>query len=216
MLAGDSAYARRHFGEAALAIGLQTGESVCEWGAGMGRFSVLFAQHQCPLTAIELSPELAAVCSDNTRNLPKVRIEIGDIIEVTERLERSYSVVAGFFVLHHLHAIEPYFQAARRLLLPGGRMVFVEPNPLNPLYAVQFSCTPGMRWRDEVGVYRMWSGAMRRAAEAAGFVGFKVYRYGALPRAAYNMAARVGGERWAEYLTPPPMRPFQVFSARLP
>lgn len=216
MLAGESAYVRRHFSEAARTVGLQAGDSVCEWGAGMGRFSVPFAQHGCPLTAIELSPELASVCVDNTRYLPQVRIEIGDILEVVERLERAYSVVAGFFVLHHLHEIEPYFHAARRLLLPEGRLVFVEPNPMNPLYAIQITCTPGMRWREEAGVYRMWPSAIRGAAEAAGFVSFETYRYGALPRAAYNMAARFGVERWAEYITPLPMRPFQVFAARLP
>jgi SAM-dependent methyltransferase len=215
MLAVDTPYVRRHFAEAMQAVGLGAGERVCEWGAGMGRFSALFAQRGCALTAIELSPQLAAICRQNIGAQPQLRVEVGDILEVTERLEPTHTLLAGFFMLHHLHDLEPYFRAARRLLLPGGRFVFVEPNPLNPLYLVQIICTPGMRLREESGIYRMWPSAIQRAAQAAGFTGFRTRRYGFLPRAPYNLAARIGVERWPEYLTPEQLRPFQIFTARL-
>ena len=211
----DTAYVRRHFAEAAQAVGLQDGEKVCEWGAGMGRFSRLYAQRRCELTAVELSPQLAAVCRDALGAWPHARVEVGDILEVAERFDQNYSLVAGFFMLHHLPAVQPYFEAARSLLRAGGRFVFIEPNPFNPLYAVQITVTPGMRWNEESGVYRMWPNAMRRAAEAAGFADFRVYRYGALPRLPYNVAARLGVERWPEYVMPAPLRPFQVITARL-
>ena len=213
MLATDTPYVRRHFHEAAQAVALQSSDSVCEWGAGMGRFTRLFAQKVHSLTAIELSPELAEICRASIPETRRVRIEIGDILEVAERLERTYSVVAGFFVLHHLRDVEPYFHAARRLLLPGGRFVCVEPNPLNPLYAAQITLTPGMRWREEAGIYRMWPSAVGRSAAAAGFRDFATHRYGALPYGPYNIAARFGAERWTEYLTPRWIRPFQLFSA---
>jgi SAM-dependent methyltransferase len=216
ILAVDTPYVRRHFAEAMQAVGFGEGERVCEWGAGMGRFSVLFAQRGCALTAIELSPQLAAICRQNIGDRPQSRVEVGDILEVTDGLDPSYTLLAGFFMLHHLHELEPYFRVARRLLLPGGRFVFVEPNPLNPLYLVQIICTPGMRLREESGIYRMWPKAIQRAAEAAGFEGFRTLRYGFLPRGPYNLAARIGVERWPEYLTAMPLRPFQIFTARLP
>jgi SAM-dependent methyltransferase len=215
MLAVDTPYVRRHFAEAMRVVDLGEGERVCEWGAGMGRFSVLFAQRGCALTAIELSPQLAAICRQNIEGRPQSRVEVGDILEVMNSLEATYTLVAGFFMLHHLHDLQPYFRAARRVLLPGGRLVFVEPNPLNPLYLVQIICTPGMRLREESGIYRMWPKAIQRAAEAAGFESFRTLRYGFLPRAPYNLAARIGVERWPEYLTPVQLRPFQIFTARL-
>jgi SAM-dependent methyltransferase len=215
ILAVDAPYVRRHFAEAMQAVDFGEGERVCEWGAGMGRFSVLFAHRGCALTAIELSPQLAAICRQNLGDRPQSRVEVGDILEVTEGLKPSYTLLAGFFILHHLHELEPYFRAARRLLLPGGRFVFVEPNPLNPLYLVQILCTPGMRLREESGIYRMWPGAIQRVAEAAGFTGFRTHRYGFLPRTPYNLAARIGVESWPEYLTPMQLRPFQIFTARL-
>jgi hypothetical protein len=70
--------------------------------------------------------------------------------------------------------------------------------------------------REESGIYRMWPHAIQRAAEAAGFASFRTHRYGFLPRAPYNLAARAGVERWPEYLTPRQLRPFQIFTARLP
>jgi SAM-dependent methyltransferase len=211
----DTAYVRRHFGEAARAVDLRPRERVCEWGAGMGRFSARLLRHGCSVTAVELSPRLAEVCEQTLAGSPQGSVAVGDILAVCERLPVSYDVVAGFFVLHHLPELEPYFRAARRLLAAGGRIVFVEPNPLNPLYALQISLTPGMRWREERGVYRMWQSAVRRAAESAGFEGFTVTRYGALPRAPYNWLARIGAERAPERLLPAPLRPFQVFAARL-
>lgn len=215
MLAVDTPYVRRHFAEAMQAVGFGEGERVCEWGAGMGRFSVLFAERGCALTAIELSSQLATICRQNIGARPHLRVEVGDILEVMEDLEPTYTLLAGFFMMHHLHELEPYFRAARRLLLPGGRFVFVEPNPLNPLYLVQIICTPGMRLREEAGIYRMWPSAIQRAAEAAGFADFRTHRYGFLPRAPYNLAARAGMERWPEYLTPRQLRPFQIFTGRL-
>ena len=216
MEAVETPYVHRHFSEAAARAGLRDGETVCEWGAGMGRFSALFARRNCRLTAIELSPELAGICRETLAAVPHARLLEGDIREVAERLEPTFDLIAGFFMLHHLPALEPYFQVARRLLKPGGRFVFVEPNPRNPLYAVQITLTPRMRWREERGVYRMWPGAVQRAAGNAGFVDFAVHCYGALPRGPYNLMARFGMERFPEKATPGPLRPFQVFTARKP
>ena len=216
MLPVDTPYVRRHFDEAARAIDLRSDDAVCEWGSGMGRFSRLFVERGCALTAVELSPQLAAVGREAVADQPGARVEVGDILEIAARLDAHYTVVAGFFMLHHLGSVAPYLAAARRILKPGGRFVFVEPNPLNPLYAVQITCTRGMRWHEESGVYRMWPRTIARAAESAGFCDFQVHRYGALPRLPYNVAARLRMERWPEYVTPAPLRPFQVFSARLP
>lgn len=214
MEAVQTPYVQRHFAEAAAQVSLQDGEHVCEWGAGMGRFSALFAQRGCHLTAIELSPALAGVCRETLATVPSARLMEGDIRDVADRLEPTFDLIAGFFMLHHLPAVEPYFQVAYRLLKPGGRFVFVEPNPRNPLYPVQITLTPGMRWREEGGVYRMWPGAVRMAAERAGFADFSAHCYGALPRGPYNLMARFGMERFPEMLTPRPLRPFQVFTAR--
>lgn len=211
----DTPYIRRHFAEASARVGLRPGERVCEWGAGMGRFSSLFLQRGCQLTAVELSPALAARCAEVLGDSADARLLTGDVLEVCASLQGEFDLVAGFFMLHHLPSLEPYLVAARTLLRPGGRMVFVEPNPLNPLYPVQITLTPSMRWAEEGGIYRLWPHRLRHAAAAAGLREVQVQHYGALPRQPYNGLARLGLERVAERLVPASLRPFTLFSASL-
>lgn len=210
----DTPYIRRHFDEVASAVGLVPGDRVCEWGAGLGRFSALFVERGCRLTAIELSPALAQGCAQALHDAPGCELRIGDVLDVAAGMEPEFDVVVGFFMLHHLPSLDPYIAAAARLLKPGGRMVFTEPNPLNPLYPVQITLTPGMRWSEEGGIYRLWPHRLRRAAAGAGLTDIRLRHYGALPRQPYNWLARHGLERIPEHLTPAPIRPFTLLTAR--
>jgi 2-polyprenyl-3-methyl-5-hydroxy-6-metoxy-1,4-benzoquinol methylase len=213
MHALDTSYIERHFSEVVSAASLRPGEAVCEWGAGMGRFSRLLANHGAQLTAIELSPVRAGDCARALGPYPQARVETGDIIDVLERDPQTYDAMLGFFVLHHLPDLPRYLLAARRALRDNGRIVFAEPNPFNPLYPVQITLTPGMRWAAERGIYRLWPRQVERAARAAGFSRVTVTRYGALPRLLYNAAATLGCERWPEYVTPDRLKAFQMIVA---
>jgi 2-polyprenyl-3-methyl-5-hydroxy-6-metoxy-1,4-benzoquinol methylase len=209
----DTAYIRRHFAEVAKVATLRDGESVCEWGAGLGRFSRLSLACGARLCAIELSPSLANECRAALADEPLARVETGDVASVLERLDERFDLMLGFFVLHHLPELEAYFVAAHAALKPGGRIAFAEPNPWNPLFPVQITLTPGMSWRAEAGIYRLWPGAVRLAASNAGFARVEIGYYGALPRAAYNALARMGIERSVERLVPSRLKPFQTIVA---
>lgn len=206
----DTPYVQRHFAEVAAACRLTTGESVCEWGAGLGRFSRLVLATNARLTAIELSPTLSAECREGLAGFPAARVETGDVLAVLARSRQTFDLMLGFFVLHHLPELAAYFSAAAAALRPGGRMAFAEPNPYNPLYPVQIGLTPGMRFRAEAGIYRLGPRAVRDAALAAGFARVEIVRYGALPRAPYNLLAKVGCERLLEHVTPATVKPFQI------
>ena len=213
MLALDTPYIHRHFGEAMDAAALPAGAAVCEWGAGLGRFTRLLLAQGLSVTAIELSPELTKTLRENLEPAAaRLSIHCGDVAEVMQSGIEEMDAVIGFFVLHHLPELERYFRAASASLRPGGRMVFVEPNPFHPLYPVQIGVTPGMRWSAERGMYRLTPGRLRRAAAAAGFPETRIARYGALPRAIYNWAASFGGERLTEKVLPQIVRPFQVIT----
>ncbi len=214
IMIANTPYVRRHFAEALARVPISADDAVCEWGAGMGRFTELLTELGCPVMAVELSPALAEGLQRIAATAPQVTVAVGDIREVAQNLHGQFDVVAGFFMLHHLPEVPAYLAAAMRMLKPGGRFVFVEPNPLNPLYAVQVTLTPGMRWREEIGIYRMGRVALEQAAREAGFVDVTTNRYGALPRALYNFAARWRIECWPEPLTPMALRPFQVFAGR--
>jgi 2-polyprenyl-3-methyl-5-hydroxy-6-metoxy-1,4-benzoquinol methylase len=213
LLALDTPYIRRHFDQVVAAGALHAGEAVCEWGAGLGRFSRLLLDAGLDVTAIELSPQLSEEARAALGDRDRLSIQCGDIASTLEEGTRQYDAMTGFFVLHHLPQLERYFRAARRALHAGGRMVFVEPNPFHPLFPVQIALTPGMRWRAERGIYRLTPRALRAAALAAGFSRVEINHYGALPRAPYNLLARSGMERAIEPLVPGVLKPFQSIVA---
>jgi SAM-dependent methyltransferase len=210
MLALDTPYVRRHHAEVMAAAGLQAGAAVCEWGSGLGRFSRLLLQDGLKVDAIELSPQQSAEARDALSGYDGLAVHCGDVAEVLDRTHGGFDAMVGYFMLHHLPELERYFRSAHRALRPGGRMVFVEPNPFHPLYPVQIACTPGMRWQAERGIYRLTPGGLRRAAAAAGFAGVRIRRYGSLPRAPYNLLARWRCERMAEPFLPAIAKPFQT------
>jgi len=165
----------------------------------------------------ELLSPLATLAMPATvaEKLPEATVDAGDILTVLSGSKRRFDAVVGFFMLHHLSGLHDYFAAAARCLKPGGRLVFAEPNPCNPLYPIQIAMTPGMRWREESGIYRLWPRQIRRMSAAAGFRDVHVRYYGAWPRALYNAFARSGHERTAEPFIPARLKPFQTIVASL-
>ena len=212
MLPVPTPYATRHFEEAALAAGLAPADRVLELGAGMGRFSIQFAKRGHPLTVVELSPDLAGVCRDALAPHPSAEVRVADALAPAEDLAGRFDVVAGFFFLHHLPSLDACFSGARRCLRPGGRFVFVEPNPLNPLYYFQITLTPGMSWKSERGIFQMRRPIIAEVAARCGFSDIRARCYGAVPRGLYDRLAARGHERTPEYLVPRSLRPFVVFT----
>ena len=97
----------------------------------------------------------------------------------------------------------------------GWATGLTEPNPWNPLFPIQITLTPGMRWAEESGIYALWPGQVQQTATAAGFRSVRIQYYGALPRAPYNALHRWGCERIVEPLIPARLKPFQTIVASL-
>lgn len=209
MLPLDTPYVRRHHEEVMRRGMLAAGEHICEWGAGLGRFSRLLLASGLKVDAIELSPEQTAECRQAIGANPDFRMHCGDVGEQLEQLDGSFDAMVGYFMLHHLPELGSYFRKAFTALKPGGRMVFVEPNPWCPLFPIQITLTPGMRWAAERGIYGLTPKRLNTAARLAGFTGLSIERYGSLPRAPYNWLGRWNRERMLEPFVPRSMKPFQ-------
>jgi 16S rRNA (adenine1518-N6/adenine1519-N6)-dimethyltransferase len=76
---------------------LQPDERVLELGAGMGRFSRLLAQRPGGVTAVELSPELAAICAQTLAPHPESRVLVSDATTNLPAIPGGFDLVAGFF-----------------------------------------------------------------------------------------------------------------------
>ena len=109
------------------------GKSVLDIGCGTGIFSRYFAGTGATVTSMDISPELIEQAKKETA-LP-ITYLIGD----AERLpfpDGSFDVVAGSSILHHLDPVVA-LKEVFRVLRPGGRCVFAEPNMMNPQIAIQ-------------------------------------------------------------------------------
>ena len=217
MVPRDTPYLRRHIDEAMRFAGATPEEHILEVGCGMGRYTLLMAQLGWRVSGMDLSPVLLERLQAFNAGGDLIDLYCADLEAPPAELTDGFDVVAGFFVLHHVHDLARAMRGVVRLLKPGGRAVFVEPNPLNPLYFAQIAFTPGMSWRAESGMTRMRPRQVRRTMEAAGLVGFRSACFGVFPPFLANRSWARGVEGavesvglWRHFL------PFQLFLASLP
>jgi SAM-dependent methyltransferase len=119
------------------------GARVLELGCGTGEYTARLAERGATLVALDLVGDLVRVAL--ARGIDgSVRFTLGD----AERLpfpDGAFDAVVGNAVLHHLR-IRPALRELRRVLKPGGRYAFTEPNMLNPQVAIQKNVPPIKRW----------------------------------------------------------------------
>ena len=121
--------ARRRASLISTAAKLRPGVRSLEVGCGTGVFTELFGQTGATIVAVDISPELLEKAK--ARGLAADRVQF--FCQPFENLScgAPFDAIVGVSVLHHLE-IKPALVTIRRLLKPGGIMVFVEPNMLNP------------------------------------------------------------------------------------
>jgi 2-polyprenyl-3-methyl-5-hydroxy-6-metoxy-1,4-benzoquinol methylase len=209
----DSPYARRHLERVIAAGALAPGLATLEIGAGLGRFTSLLVACGFDVTASDLSPTLLDGLRERHPGLATIACDAADVASHTAaRFDR----VVGFFMLHHLPDLDALFAGLRKVVRPGARIAFCEPNAWCVLYYAQIAFSREMTWQGDGGVRHMRPSVVLRAMERAGFAGTKCERYGFTPPAIYN---RPAGERLDRALEAvpilEPVRAFQVFTARV-
>jgi hypothetical protein len=113
-----------------------------------------------------------------------------------------------------MHNLELCFRGMAKLVRPGGRIVFLEPNAFNPLYYIQMTVMPRMTWQGDKGVAQMRMSVVGRAMTRAGLKSPHVERFGFFPPFVANRSAGARIERAIERLRIlRPILPFQVFRA---
>lgn len=217
MVPADSPYLRRHVDELLRFGGLSAGDRILEVGCGMGRYTILLAGRGLRVDAMDLS----AVLLDRLRGYAGPGFEgtlhAGDIEAPPPALTGPYDSVVALFALHHMADLPKAFASMFRLVKPGGRVVFLEPNPYNPLFYLQMLITPSMTWKGDGGIVNMRRRVIFDAFGAAGFIEPGMARFGFLPPFVVNlsMGARVEGALESVPVWRP-LLPFQLFRGRRP
>lgn len=101
-----------------------------EIGCGTGVFTELVSKSGASITACELCEELLDLAYKKPY-ASKVDFINDDATQLGPEHNGRYDVVWGSSVLHHLD-LKLFLPRVLRLMKPGGRFVFAEPNMLNP------------------------------------------------------------------------------------
>lgn len=118
---------------------------VLELGCGTGVFTRYFASKVSRLVAIDISPVLLEQARRRLNGRVHLCLEDAEALSFEDGM---FDAVIGSSVLHHVE-IRPALQEAYRVLKPGGRIAFAEPNILNPQVALQRTIPAMRRWAGE-------------------------------------------------------------------
>jgi len=115
---------------------LGPGRLALELGCGTAVFLERVARSGARILGLDLSPELLAGARQRLAGVPNVRLARGNA-EQMPCPDAGFDAVYGSSILHHLD-LDAALAEVFRVLRPGGRLAFAEPNILNPQVAVMF------------------------------------------------------------------------------
>jgi SAM-dependent methyltransferase len=147
-----------------------------------------------------------------TYSKASIPLHCADLSNPPSHLKNQFDVIIGFFVLHHLTDMEEIFQSLSTLLKPNGQILFVEPNPYNPLFYLQILFHPKMRWKNERYILSMRPSRLCAAMQGASMQNFKHHRFGFFPPFVSQFSWGAKLESTLEKFRPfRKILPFQVF-----
>lgn len=175
--------------------GLRPGQRALEVGCGTGIFLEAAATTGASIVALDLSADLLAQARARVAAAGKVRLSLGNAEQMPFR-DASFDAVYGSSILHHLN-IDAALTEIHRVLRPGGRIAFAEPNILNPQVAVMFHLGLTKKYfgvsPDEMAFSRFRAA---RALRGAGFTEIAInpfdFLHPATPARIMDAVARVG------------------------
>lgn len=125
------------------------GAQLLELGCGTGEVALFWAAQGAQVTAIDISDEGIRRATDlagHSEHAPRfLRMDASDMRGLPPD---KFDIVTGISVLHHLDLTRAYAEIAR-VLRPGGRAYFIEPQGHNVLINLFRRLTPRLRSVDE-------------------------------------------------------------------
>jgi SAM-dependent methyltransferase len=129
---------------------LAGGARALEYGCGRGSQAFALAAHGAHVTGLDNTPVAIEQARERGRDeglSDRLDLRVMDA-EHLELPDRSFDLVCGTGILHHLDLGRAYAEIAR-VLAPGGVAIFTEPLGHNPAINAYRNRTPNLRTVDE-------------------------------------------------------------------
>jgi len=166
------------------AISPRKGESILELGASGGRFTSPLLDAGARVCAMDISAKSLDYMREQLRGhsgFDRLEVLEDDVTDPQALGDRRFDALVGAHILHHVGDVGLALKTIRRYLKPGGRVVFLEPNPWNLLWYIQFTVHPGKSWRIERGIFHVWPSRVLRHFRDAGYARASIRCFGFFP-----------------------------------
>lgn len=103
-------------------------QHICDFGCGSGEMACLLGRLGYRVTGLDVSPDLVEVARERARLdgvAERVKFEVADAAAIRSEDEK-FDAVLAMSIIHHL-PLEDALDSLVDLLLPGGRVAFLEP-----------------------------------------------------------------------------------------
>jgi SAM-dependent methyltransferase len=149
--------------------GAKSGERVLDVGCGLGRATIPLLRAGCTVTGLDISAVTLDALGERVRRLG-LENGFSAICSAIEHFDvrQSFDLVIGRGILHHIEDPPSALSRLTDALLAGGRLVFMDPNPLNPAWIPFILLHPHLSWRVERGVMRGTPGRTASMLRGAG------------------------------------------------
>lgn len=115
---------------------INSSSRVLELGCGTGEFTRRLAETGAEIVGMDISPDLLEIAKEKLAAFPNVKFIQTDM-ETLDGIDKDYfTAIVGNSVLHHVD-YEACFRESLKRLVGGGKIVFSEPNMVNPQIAIQ-------------------------------------------------------------------------------
>jgi ubiquinone/menaquinone biosynthesis C-methylase UbiE len=130
-------------------LGNVKGKRICEIGCGEGGLANRMLQGGAYLSAIDIAEDVIKVAQkrNQTYTPSRAMFSMMDACNLSFK-DKSFDIVVGRAVLHHIDVIQAAKEASR-VLKKGGRAIFVEPLAHNPIANLWRMLTPTERTKNE-------------------------------------------------------------------
>lgn len=168
-------------------VHIAQGDAVFEIGAGAGRFTIHLLKAGFNIACVDISEAQLKRLQEDSKNSGiaegKLKIHCAPIEDMPVSAGDCHDAIIGFFILHHLDTanLEAYFSGFRKLVKPGGRICFLEPNRLNPLYIFQYLFQKDMDFCSEIGTFRLSRSLLKKALLSARYKNIIFKNFGFFP-----------------------------------
>ncbi len=108
-------------------LGDVSGRRVLEVGCGAGPLTAWLVDHGAQVNAIDVSPNMVALTRRRVRD--RANVEVADLGEKLPFADDAFDVIVGSLVLHYVRDWRGVLGEFRRVLDPGGAVVFSTHHP---------------------------------------------------------------------------------------